>query len=112
MAIGQVWKVRVIDLNMTRMEGKTVIAVPRGEYTMTQTIDGYEFSQLGKKLFALSDVEVGTSIQNKKLNFDGDYSIMAGRITSGAAKIQDIGERESHLVSDERATLDFITQYR
>jgi hypothetical protein len=45
----------------------------KGEYTMTQTIDGYEFSQLGKKLFALSDVEVGTSIQNKKLNVDGDF---------------------------------------
>jgi hypothetical protein len=53
MTIGQVWKVRVIDLNMTRMDGRQAVPVPKGEYTMTQTCHGYEFRQDGKKLFTL-----------------------------------------------------------
>jgi hypothetical protein len=64
---------QVVDFNMTRMEGKQAIPVPKGEYTMTQAIDGYDFSQDYKNLFTLTEVEVETSRRSGKLKVDGDF---------------------------------------
>jgi len=58
---------------MTRMEGGQAIPVQKGEYTMTQTIDGYDFSQDDKEPFTLTDVEVATSRKSGKLKVDGEF---------------------------------------
>jgi hypothetical protein len=69
MTIGQVWKARVIDLNMTRMVGRQVIPVSKGEYTVTQTLDGYEFAR-DDETFMLSETEIDHALKNNKLKID------------------------------------------